>query len=663
MNPEAVQYEFWEGVREGLLESVPTRDSVNVLQEVSEFIAERLGLSLNEFMAVLRKPQQRKNWELASQSRPFAMMTAQILRQLGGGYAQFAKELEQQYEELERQHIEPKQSLADIWKQSQRFIKNADIPCLSLAIDRLRASEAIHFAIYVIQAPYRGGYVLHDNIWTEALAQEWQGWQEMFASRGVPPVPHVSQVNLPPQVPNQETTPTAHPVPITVRLMQNLGISLWRWLFAGPIQASLNQSQGIAMGQNKPLRLRLDVRDPDLIAIPWEIMQHQAGKQAISLGTQQILFSRTTSDVDALPPLRTDHSLNILLVLGQDDAPTVQPISGKVSDAQSANLRTLKLEQESAALSQLLTQPSRAGGFYTAPCYVDVLLQPTPTELIQRLETQAYNVLFYDGQGMPAPDGGLLFLQSGQTLSGTELAQVLTRCRVKLAISHTDWGARPDQQGDQTIPRSSFAEVLILHGVPAVLAMRDAITTQEALSFIEAFAQALAERMPIDQAVAVARQHLLTLFKFNQPTWTVPMLYMHPAFDGELAKPLPPEDDGALAPLDSSVAMLRSTTSDKVWRARGGLIRVGRTADNDLILKGELRVSRKHAEIFHRYSGNDSNQISYFLRDFSRYGTWLLGANGWQKIHQQEVPLVSGNQLKFGDPQSSILEFYIESSE
>jgi hypothetical protein len=93
MNPDAVQYEFWEGVREGLLESVPTRDSVNVLQEVSQFVAERLGLSLDAFAAVLRTPQQAEDRALVSQSRPFAMVTAQILRQLGGEYAQFAEEL------------------------------------------------------------------------------------------------------------------------------------------------------------------------------------------------------------------------------------------------------------------------------------------------------------------------------------------------------------------------------------------------------------------------------------------------------------------------------------------------------------------------------------------------------------------------------------------
>ena len=538
---------------------------------------------------------------------------------------------------------------------------SSEIPCLSLAIERLRATEASHFAIYVIQAPYRGGYVLHDNLWAESLAQTWQGWQEMFSSRTLPHVPHVSQATQPAIAQLSSPTP---PVALTVRLMQNLGIGLWQWLFDGPIRASFNQSQGIAMGQDKPLRLRLDIRDPALVAMPWEIMQNQAGKQAVSLGVQQILFSRTTSDVDALPPLRTEQSLNILLVLGQDAAPTVQPISGGLSGEQSVNLQTLKLEQEATALSQLLTQPSRLGGFHAAPCHVDVLLQPTPAELIQRLETEHYNVLFYAGHGMPAPDGGLLFVRSGQTLNGTELAQVLTRCRVKLAVFYACWGAQPDQQGDQIIPRSSLAEVLIHHGVPAVLAMRDSITDQEALGFIQAFAQALAERMPIDKAVAIARQHLLTLFKFNQQAWTLPVLYMHQEFDGELVKPddsltkIPnnsPSQFGTKTP----TAALRSLASTTTWPIRGGLMRVGMAEDNDLVIKDEPGISRKHAEIFYRNAIDAPNFPLYFLRDFSRYGTWVLGASGWQKVHQQEVPLHPGTQLKFGGSQNSALEFMI----
>ncbi len=535
-------------------------------------------------------------------------------------------------------------------------------PSLNLAIDRLRAGSPNHFVIHVIQAPYRAGYVLSDSLWDEALNQLWQSWQEFFSTRSVPMVPYISAAAVEPLPTPMAEIPTSSPMPQSVRLMQTLGIHLWQWLFNGAIQAVLSQSLGIAMGQEEQLRLRLDIRDPDLIALPWEIMQDQPGKPAISIG-QQILFSRTTSDVEALPQLRKDQSLNILLVLGQDTLPAGALLSDDLSDCPASAQTHLKLEQEAIALSNLLTSSTRFGN--RAPCQVEMLVQPTPEELVQQLETQQHNVFFYAGHGVPAPDGGLLFLRSDMAMNGTELAQVLTRSQVKLAVFNACWGAQPDQEGYQAIPRSSLAEVLLHHGVPAVLAMRDSIADQEALSFIQAFAQALAERLPIDQAIAAARQQLLTLFKFNQQAWTLPVLYMHPEFDGELVRPL--TNHMTQIPVTSTQigrpapkASLRSLTTARSWVVRGGLMRVGISEENDLVLHGEPGVSRKHAEIICR-SSLDGNEWSYFLRDFSRYGTWLASSSGWQKVHHQEVALHPGAQLKFGAMQNGAVEFVVVS--
>ncbi|MGA7934695.1 MAG: CHAT domain-containing protein, partial [Kovacikia sp.] len=533
----------------------------------------------------------------------------------------------------------------------------SEIPCLNLAIAPLRTTG--HFAVHVTKAPYPGGYVLHDCVWSEGLAQLWQGWQEMFSTRILPSVPQVSQVDGPlidPMLPiNPSLTAPDQPVSRAGRLMQNLGISLWQWLFDGPTQGSLNHSQGIAMGQGKPLRMRLEIRDPSLIALPWEIMQDAAGKQAISL-SQQLLFSRTTSDVNMLPVLRSDYMLKILLVLGQDSDPAAAPptpdSATQGSRYQAQNI--LQLEQEANALALVLRTSGSTGiGRATGtPCQVDTLVQPTPADLIHSLETQNYNIFFYSGHGMPAPDGGLLFLRPDMTLNGTELAQVLTRRQVKLAVFNACWGAQPDHessssdpesQSSQAIPRSSLAEVLIHHGVPAVLGMRDTITDEEALSFIQAFAKALAERLPIDQAVAVARQHLLTLYRFNQQAWTLPVLYMHPEFDGELLKQIegsPTEMPGPITQLgpQTSNASLRSLKTAKVWDIHGGLIRVGRNRnENDLVIQeDQAGVSRKHAVIFYRHpQQNNSAETTYFLEDFSRFGTWLLepglGSGDWQR--------------------------------
>ncbi|MEM6254736.1 MAG: CHAT domain-containing protein [Cyanobacteria bacterium P01_D01_bin.156] len=535
--------------------------------------------------------------------------------------------------------------------------------CLWLALDRLTAADPEHYAIWVLKSPYPGGYVHHDRIWNHTLSQAWQTWQSMFSLRGLPQVPHVPSAYVPQLMLEDNNSPNggdpsaaSQSNSYSSRLMQHLGLNLWQWLFDGPVQSSLDRSRGIAQGQNTVMRLRLEIRDPELISVPWEIMQAQPGRPAVALN-QQILFSRTTSEVDPLSDWGLDNGLRILLVVGHDDG---------ASEDRAAS--TLSLEKEANLLKEILESPGDSiPGRRRVVRQVDVLLQPSPAELIQHLERYRYNVFFYAGHGIPAPDGGLLFLQPKAALNGTELAQVLTRCRVKLAVFNTCWGAQPERSGQQAIPRSSLAEVLLHHGVPAVLAMRDSIADEEAVSFIKVFAQALAERKAVDEAVAIARQHLLTLYKFNQPAWTLPVLYMHPDFDGELLTPMPtditrlPGDSGIGGRTAAHSISIREIGGDgRIWPIYRGLMRVGRLPDNDLVIS-EPWVSSKHAEIFYRRIGPGTPaEPTYFLRDFSRYGTYYLGLDGWQQIHRQEVPITSGTQLRFGSSDGCLLEFVIE---
>jgi CHAT domain/FHA domain len=532
-------------------------------------------------------------------------------------------------------------------------------PCLSLAIARLTAAGTENFATWVTQSPLPGGYVHYDTIWSKTLTQKWLAWQEMFSLQ--------SELHLP--IIHTNGANSLDPLKLSIsspkenyggRLMQELAISLWQWVFDDSIRQSFAQSRGIAMGQNKPLRLRLEIRDPNLIPLPWEIMQPEVGKQSISLDPQ-ILFSRTTNNVDPLAPQQTGDSLNILLVLGQEES---QPnLAG-----------SLQLETEVEQLVQAIEEGAKTAGAIHSSAFrvsasVRTLIQPTPAQLINALDTGMYNILFYAGHGVPAPDGGLLFLGKNAIVNGTELAQVLVRNRVILAVFNACWGAQPDLMGQQAIERSSLAEVLIHHGVPAVLGMRDSIADGEALSFIGAFTKALAQRMPIDRAVQVARQQLLTLYKFNQPAWTLPILYMHPQYDGELIRAV--EEGITQLPTmipsvdreDIPVGYLRSLEDkDKIWRIYGGVMRVGRHPENDLVLQ-ERWVGRRHAEIICRETASvPERQYTYFLKDFSRFGTLVYCDGEWQKIHHQEVPLTSGVQLKFGSPYGQVLEFAIEQS-
>jgi hypothetical protein len=520
------------------------------------------------------------------------------------------------------------------------------MPSLNLAIARLVHTGTDNFAIWVVNAPYPSGYVLHDCVWTQELNQAWLEWQEMFAGH--------SRLDISPK----NKSKTSNPLPLnslssasgqktsySSRLMQYMGVSLWRWTFEGEILGSLERSRGIAMGQHTRLRFRLEIREPDLIALPWEIMQREPGQPAMSL-SQHLLFSRTTSSVEPLSSTGTDQALNILLVLGEDE--------------------NLQLDEEATILQQTLSGGnsvgSNSGGY--APCMVKTLVKPTPQQLISELDTKAYNVFFYAGHGLPGPDGGFLFLHNDMTLNGMELAQALTRSGVKLAVFNACWGAQPASNKNRAIAHSSLAEVLIRQGVPAVLGMRDEITDGESHSFIQTFALALRARKPIDEAVAEGRKRLLTIYHFNQPSWTLPVLYLHPDFDGELLKSF---EEGAteipttFIPGTANVSLRSLQVGGKTYLLQPVVTRIGRTKENDIAIR-EPSVSKRHAEILCRNSLLGSTQVrTYYLQDLSTYGTtWILREGGWEQIYRREVPLESGMHLKFGSTKSQTWEFRIE---
>ena len=87
-------YDFVEGVRDLLIESVPTPDVEEVLHEVSQYIASKAGISIKNFAALLSPDTE---WDEKTKQdidiKTFAKITTDTLYRLGGDYKAFAEYL------------------------------------------------------------------------------------------------------------------------------------------------------------------------------------------------------------------------------------------------------------------------------------------------------------------------------------------------------------------------------------------------------------------------------------------------------------------------------------------------------------------------------------------------------------------------------------------
>ncbi|NEO74774.1 MAG: CHAT domain-containing protein [Moorea sp. SIO4G3] len=112
--PDYIEYEFRRGVRELLVDSVPISKTLSVIDKVSEFIANQLGLSVKDFEAYLLKPATASNDWLEEKIRPFAQIKAEVLGRLGGEYARLAEQLLKNEELVEEDNSENNQTAASI---------------------------------------------------------------------------------------------------------------------------------------------------------------------------------------------------------------------------------------------------------------------------------------------------------------------------------------------------------------------------------------------------------------------------------------------------------------------------------------------------------------------------------------------------------------------
>lgn len=311
-----------------------------------------------------------------------------------------------------------------------------------------------------------------------------------------------------------------------------LGQKLYNALFQGTIRDSWMTAQGIAQNRRESLRLRLGLKGDRLPRLPWEVLH--AGARPLATGTD-VVFSRYQASFAPMATILQPHARSLALDPNQ-------PLRILMVLAAPTDQEVLELQREANHLrEELLQEQGQSGG----EIELTILNQPGREQLTQALEQGQYQVLHYAGHSNLGMSGGDLYLVSDRTgltevLSGDDLAGLLVNNGIRMVVFNSCRGVytATADPADET-ESSNLTEALLKRGIPAVLAMAERIPDDVALTLSRLFYRNLKQRYPIDLNLSRARQGLLSAYGSNQLYWALPILYLHPDFDGYLQPGLP----------------------------------------------------------------------------------------------------------------------------
>ncbi|PSN19726.1 CHAT domain-containing protein [filamentous cyanobacterium CCP5] len=304
-----------------------------------------------------------------------------------------------------------------------------------------------------------------------------------------------------------------------------LGKILGEAIFQGRLRDSWLSAQSVAQYSRKILRLRVGFKDSRLQRLPWELLYDSDRPLATGADLTFARYVIGPGIGEFAEPLPTaDQALRILMVISTPN-----------------DQERLALRQEVEHLQADL--PAAAPGAIATPnitIELTILEQPGRAELVSTLEQGQFQVFHYAGHSEVSDTGGDLYLVSAETglterLAGEDLAGLLVNNHIRLAVLNSCRGAYTARDDAETGWRDqNLVQALVNRGVPGVIAMAERIPDHVAATFTQLFYRNLRRGYPIDLSLSRTRQGLVSAFGSDQVYWMLPILYLHPAFDGYL---------------------------------------------------------------------------------------------------------------------------------
>lgn len=297
-----------------------------------------------------------------------------------------------------------------------------------------------------------------------------------------------------------------------------VGHAMYRLLFEQSVEHMFNQTLN-RLRPDEGLRLCISSQATELCNAPWEILCSKLSpvKQFLALDERTPVIRCIRGG--EYPNIRKLFKpLRILIVYAEPRL--VQPIDPAVKEL---IFRLLESEQRNSVLVDYL-------GF-------DNPSEATFSRLQEKLAIQdpPYDIVHFIGHGPLAPgEEGLTALVQPvggrqQTVTASQLGDLLKNSQVMLVILQSCYSGASDST---TSMLTGVAQVLFAKGIPAVLAMQDAIDQDVAASFIhDLYLYWIVHSTTFEQALTLARQKLNQYHANRVGCWAIPVLYMVPYTD------------------------------------------------------------------------------------------------------------------------------------
>ena len=284
--------------------------------------------------------------------------------------------------------------------------------------------------------------------------------------------------------------------------LYKLGTMLWQAVFSLPdIERRYVACQAEA-GNEKGIRLKLDIEPHDLMQLPWEYLYDPDAQTFPALSPRTPITRYTNPRQQDPLPLTFEPPLRILLV------------SATPSDEVQLDVETER-EQIVEAMDALQS---------TGKVQIEILQHATVRSL-QAMLRRPFHVLHYIGHGAydRVTGDGMLVLENetgdAHDISAAQLQYLLRDTTVRLTVLNACMTARG-------AAGRSIAGELMRAGLSATLAMQFAIPETSATIFAGEFYRTLADGWPVDAAVGEGRKAIMFATDLHAMDWGIPTLFM-----------------------------------------------------------------------------------------------------------------------------------------